>query len=267
MNVLHSANTGILPVFHYIRDSYLRKMEMKQDKIKKQVDSRNEQLKGKSPQDVLRFFVDVFRGKIIQSSSMGAEDQVITDMLMKIDKNIPVFTLDTGRMFQETYNLIADTNKKYGIRISLYFPEKEAVEKMVREKGPNLMYESVENRKLCCRLRKTEPVKRALKDKDAWISGIRKDQSVTRFFNKICEWDETFGALKINPLLEWTEKQVWDYIRENNVPYNVLHDQGYPSIGCAPCTRAVQPGEPPRAGRWWWEEETKKECGLHNADK
>jgi len=153
--------------------------------------------------------------------------------------------------------------KKYGFRYEIYAPDTKAVENMVSEKGPNLFYENVENREFCCRVRKVEPLERALKGKQAWICGLRREQAVTRAELNVIGWDEANGLYKINPLIYWTEKQVWDYLRQNNVPYNRLHDHGYPSVGCAPCTRAIKPGEDARAGRWWWESPEKKECGLH----
>lgn len=219
---------------------------------------------GMSPQEVLGFFLKEYRGGIAQASGMGAEDQVITDMIARIDRNTRIFTLDTGRLYQETYDLIQRTGEKYGLNIEVFFPDYKKVQAMVREKGINLFYESVENRKLCCGLRKNESLKRALKGTDVWICGLRKDQTVTRFFNRMVEWDDQHGLIRLNPLINWTDKQVWEYIRGNDVPYNVLHDEGYPSIGCRPCTRAIQPGEDARAGRWWWEDSGNKECGLHN---
>jgi len=147
--------------------------------------------------------------------------------------------------------------------IHVSFPDGEDVEEMVNSRGLNLFYESVENRKLCCHIRKVEPLKRALRGKDAWFSGLRKEQSVTRKNLALVEWDETNNKLKVNPLLNWTEQQVWDYIRANKIPYNTLHDKGFPSIGCLPCTRAILPGEDVRAGRWWWENPDNRECGLH----
>ena len=226
----------------------------------------NRKVEGMNPREALGFFLKEYKGKICQATSMGAEDQVITDMIAGIDRGTRIFTLDTGRLYQETYDLIQHTNEEYGISIEVYFPETRKVQEMVREKGINLFYKSVENRKLCCNLRKNESLKRALKGMEVWICGLRKDQTVTRFFNKTVEWDEQHGLIKLNPIIEWNEKQVWAYIRENLVPYNVLHDKGFPSIGCKPCTRAVQPGEDSRAGRWWWENLEHKECGLHHRE-
>jgi len=221
-------------------------------------------LNGQSPEEVLRYFIENFNQKIGFASSFGAEDQVLTDMISKISKKVNIFTLDTGRLFPETYDLIDKTRKHYDIPIRVLFPDYKKVEEMVQKKGINLFYESIENRELCCGLRKKEPLKRAFKSLDGWICGLRRDQSITRFNNQLVEWDEQHGLLKINPLIDWSEEQVWDYIRKYNVPYNELHDKGFPSIGCQPCTRAIQPGEDVRAGRWWWEQPEKRECGLHN---
>jgi phosphoadenosine phosphosulfate reductase len=227
------------------------------------IEELNDQLRGKSAEEILQYVNTNYPGKIILGSSMGAEDQVLTDMLMKIDGNTPVFTLDTGRLFPETYELIDKTNERYGIKIKVYFPDKEQVEEMVNSKGVNLFYKSIENRKLCCRIRKIEPLKRALPGYDVWVTGLRKDQSLTRFYTKLVEWDDAHQIIKVNPLLNWTEKDVWKYIRRYDVPYNVLHDKGFPSIGCQPCTRAIKKGEDFRSGRWWWEESEHNECGLH----
>lgn len=219
--------------------------------------------KGKTPQEIITLFLNKFQDKIAFSNSMGAEDQVITDMICKINKSATIFTLDTGRTFPETFDLIDRTNRRYGIHIKVYFPEASQVEEMVNKKGVNLFFESIENRKECCHIRKIEPLKRAFKDLDVWICGLRREQSVTRTNLEIVEWDENNNLVKLNPLADWTEQQVWDYIRENNVPYNKLHDQGFPSLGCQPCTRAIEEGEDVRAGRWWWEDPDSKECGLH----
>jgi len=235
------------------------------DSIKERIERLNEELEEKSPEEILAFFLKEYKGRIGLSSSMGAEDQVLTSMVTAIDSETPVFTLDTGRLFPETYDLIEETNRHFSIKIAIYFPDRNAVEKMVKEKGINLFYDSIENRKLCCGIRKVEPSKRALAGLDVWICGLRKDQSVERFFNRLVEWDEANGLIKLNPLIKWSEKQVWDYIKENAVPYNKLHDIGFPSIGCQPCTRAIEPGEDIRAGRWWWEDSEKRECGLHRS--
>lgn len=224
----------------------------------------NQKWKKAEPQKILEEAFAYFEpDKIALASSLGAEDQVLTAMLLKINPKAIIFTLDTGRLPQETLDCLKETEAKFGFKFHVYSPDKTAVEKMVSEKGQDLFYESVENRKLCCRIRKVEPLSRALKGLKAWICGLRRGQSVTRTDLNIIEWDNGNGLYKINPLAHWTEEQVWEYIRNQQIPYNPLHDQGYPSIGCAPCTRAVKPGEDIRAGRWWWEHPDKKECGLH----
>jgi phosphoadenosine phosphosulfate reductase len=216
-----------------------------------------------SAQEALRLTLDTFGRKAALSSSFGAEDMVLIDMLMKIDQTARIFTLDTGRLPQETYNVIDATRQKYRAAIEIFFPQADAVQAMVDERGMNLFYHSVENRKLCCGIRKMEPLRRALSGLDAWITGLRREQSVTRTDVHKVEWDDVNKLVKVNPLVDWSREDVWNYIREHNVPYNALHDRGYPSIGCAPCTRAIQPGEHERAGRWWWEHPETKECGLH----
>ena len=234
---------------------------------KTDIEKLNYRFADSQPKEVLEYFIMENEGKIALSSSMGAEDQVLTDMICTINKSVKIFTLDTGRLFPETYELIEATNKKYNISVEVYFPDYSNVQKMVREKGINLFYESIENRKLCCNIRKIEPLKRALSGLKIWISGLRKDQSVTRFYSKRIEWDENYNLIKLNPLINWTEDQVWDYIYSNKIPYNPLHDEGFRSIGCQPCTRAIQPGEEIRAGRWWWEQPEQKECGIHEKKK
>jgi phosphoadenosine phosphosulfate reductase len=204
-----------------------------------------------------------FAGRIALASSFGAEDQVVTDLLLKVAPEVPIFTLDTGRLPQETYDVIEATREKYGVAIEMLCPDATALEEMVRRHGPNLVRETVELRRLCCRVRKVEPLRRRLAELDAWICGLRREQAATRTEVQRVEWDEANGLIKINPLADWSTDQVWDYIRARGVPYNRLHDAGYPSIGCAPCTRAVASGEDIRAGRWWWESPEHKECGLH----
>ena len=233
------------------------------NEINIRIEDLNERFQKKEASEVLNFFLKEYKGKIALSSSLGAEDQVLTQMAVSLDPEIVVFTLDTGRVFPETYDLIERTTRKYGINIRILFPDYQDVEKMVYERGINLFYESVENRKLCCHIRKIEPLKRAFKNLDVWICGLRRDQSVTRFGTRLIEWDENNNLMKLNPLINWTEKAVWDYIRQHDIPYNELHDKGFPSIGCQPCTRAIKPGEDIRAGRWWWEKPEQKECGLH----
>jgi phosphoadenosine phosphosulfate reductase len=223
----------------------------------------NELLSGKPALEVLQWFFSDFKGKVAFSTSMGAEDQVIAHLISTINKSAEIFTLDTGRLFAETYDLIDLTSKKYGLNIKMMFPDAGHVEEMVNTKGINLFYESIENRKQCCYIRKIEPLKRAFQGLDAWICGLRREQSVTRKDIQLVEWDDANGLIKINPLIDWTESHVWDYIKTKHVPYNKLHDQGFPSIGCLPCTRAIMPGEDVRAGRWWWENPETRECGLH----
>ena len=223
--------------------------------------------RNKSTLEVLSGFIEEFKGRIALASSMGVEDQLLTDMIVKIDPSVRVFTLDTGRLFYETYDLIEKTMLRYKIDIQVFSPDSASVEDMVNRKGINLFFQSIENRKECCRVRKIEPLKRAFQGLDVWICGLRREQSATRIQNQLVEWDESNGLIKLNPLIDWTEQQVWDYVRQNSVPYNVLHDKGFPSIGCQPCTRAVFPGEDIRAGRWWWENPDTKECGLHNRKK
>ncbi len=195
------------------------------------------------------------------ASSFGLEDMVLIDMIARHGIAISVFTLDTGRLPEETYQLM---QKVFGdTKIDVYFPNQDAVAEYVGENGPNAFYDSVELRKACCRIRKVEPLRRALAGKGAWITGIRRQQSPTRGDLVEAAYDEENGLHKFNPLLEWSEKEIWNYIRAHDVPYNALHDKGYPSIGCAPCTRAITKGEDIRAGRWWWEDTSAKECGLH----
>ena len=184
-------------------------------------------------------------------------------MLTEINPKAKIFTLDTGRLFPETLRLLDRTNKKYAISIQVFFPDYKLVEEMVNRDGINSFYDSIEKRQLCCRIRKLEPLKRAFQGLEAWICGLRKEQSVTRHNLQLVEWDEVNNLIKFNPLMDWTEQQVWEYIHQNQIPYNRLHDQGYPSIGCEPCTRSIEPGENIRAGRWWWESPDHKECGLH----
>lgn len=223
----------------------------------------NNDFAGSPPEDVLKYLLSEHAEGLAFASSLGAEDQVITHMLASIDKKARIFTLDTGRLFPETLDLLDKTNKRYGINIEVYFPEAARVEKMVHEKGINLFYESVENRKECCHIRKILPMRRALQGTRMWISGLRAEQSVTRNDLELAVWDANFQLIKVSPLRAWSEEQLWEYIRQNNIPYNVLHDKGFPSIGCQPCTRAIEPGEDVRAGRWWWEMPEMKECGLH----
>jgi len=203
--------------------------------------------------------------RIALASSFGAEDQVLTDMLVRANPAARIFTLDTGRVFQETYDTMQRSIEHYRIPFEVCVPEAADIAALIAKDGPNLFYSSVENRKACCNVRKMKPLRKVLNTVDAWICGLRREQSITRTAVELVSWDAEFGIYKICPLFDWSEAQVWDYIKKNNVPYNALHDQGFPSIGCAPCTRAVRPGEDIRGGRWWWESPEHKECGLHKS--
>jgi len=213
--------------------------------------------------EVLNLLTEAFPGKITFSTSFSMEDQVITDQISQAGVPVAIFTLDTGRLFPETYSTWSRTLERYQLRIDAYYPNAEKIQEFVREYGPNSFYESVERRKQCCHIRKVEPLKKALAGNNVWITGLRAEHSPGRNELTILEWDEVNQIIKYNPLLHWTTEQVWQYINQHNVPYNSLHDKGFVSIGCAPCTRAVRAGEDFRAGRWWWEDQSKKECGLH----
>jgi phosphoadenosine phosphosulfate reductase len=216
------------------------------------------------PEAILKWALEKFHPEIALASSFSAEDNVLIDMLCRISSKPRIFTLDTGRLNQETYDVMEAIREKYGIEIEVYFPQAAAIEKIVKEHGVNLFYRSAELRMLCCRVRKVEPLGRALSGLKAWITGLRKEQSFARASLEKVEIDTVNGGIvKINPLADWSYDEVWSYIRRNNVPYNILYEKGYTSIGCAPCTRAISPGEDPRAGRWWWEQRSARECGLH----
>lgn len=233
--------------------------------LQNQVESFQKEIQGFTAEQVIAWAQKTFGARVNFASSLGEEDQVITDMIARLAPQIEVFTLDTGRLHQETYDVIAETHKKYpDLKTKIYFPDVKAVEEMVNAKGVNLFYESVENRKLCCGIRKVEPLRRALANVDVWMTGLRRQQAVTRSDSQMIEWDAANQRVKINPLIDWSLDQVHAYIKKNNVPVNALHAKGFLSIGCAPCTRAVKPGEDIRAGRWWWENPEQKECGLHN---
>jgi phosphoadenosine phosphosulfate reductase len=212
---------------------------------------------------VLNFFLKEYGNKLAFSSSLGAEDQVLTDMIWTRFPDTRIFTLDTGRLFQETYDLMEKISQRYNKSIEVFFPDKESIEKMVSEKGINLFYRSIDNRKECCNVRKTVPLGRALIGVEVWVTGIRRDQAITRYAAPMVEWNEQYKLLKVNPLRDWTKEMVLEYIHNHDLPYNILHDKGFPSIGCAPCTRAITAGEDVRAGRWWWELPENKECGIH----
>jgi phosphoadenosine phosphosulfate reductase len=204
-----------------------------------------------------------FPGQVTFSTSFSYEDQIITHKILKNKLPVKIFTLDTGRLFPETYSVWSATNAKYNTHIIPYYPDHLLIENFVAERGPNAFYESVQNRKDCCFIRKVEPLKRALKDNAVWITGLRAEHSVDRHGMPQLEWDEGNQIIKYHPILHWTFDEVKRYINDHNIPYNPLHDKGFASIGCAPCTRAIRPGEDFRAGRWWWEDSVKKECGLH----
>lgn len=213
-------------------------------------------------EEELRVIANHFQGKITFSTSLGQEDQAITHLIAQLRLPVSVFSLDTGRLFPETLDLLARTQAKYELPIKVYYPETSQVEDLVLQQGINGFYDGVEQRKRCCFVRKVVPLQRALAGNQVWITGLRAEQSANRASMKRLEWDESNQIIKYNPLLDWTYEQLLAFIHSNKIPYNPLHDQNFISIGCAPCTRAIQTGEDPRAGRWWWEE-SKKECGLH----
>ena len=228
-----------------------------------QIENLASTIKDKSPVEVMQYFAEQHPGLVTFSTSFGWEDQVVTDLIFKNNIPIEVFTLETGRLFPETYYVWNRTLEIYKRPIKAYLPQTETLQQMLQEKGPNSFYESVENRKTCCQIRKIEPLKRALKGMKIWVTGIRAEQSANRLDMSNLEWDEQNQLLKYHPLFDWSLDQVKAYVKEHHIVYNTLHDKGFPSIGCAPCTRAVSEGEDFRAGRWWWEDQSKKECGLH----
>lgn len=221
------------------------------------------QIKELSIADTLLLLGQAFPGAVTFSTSFSYEDQIITDLIQKSAPDISIFTLDTGRMFPETYGVWSRTNERYNIKVTPYYPDTKSIETFVAANGPNAFYESLDLRKGCCFIRKVEPLKRALAGHSVWITGLRAEHSAARQTLHTIEWDEGNQIIKYNPLLYWGFEKVLEYINQHNVPYNSLHDKGFVSIGCAPCTRAIRAGEDFRAGRWWWEDESKKECGLH----
>jgi phosphoadenosine phosphosulfate reductase len=223
----------------------------------------NNQIKNKAIEARIEDMCNMFPGKVVFTTSFGMEDQVITDIIYSNNLPVKVATLDTGRMFEETYKVFSRTRERYGKKIEVYYPDTKAVEKLMTTKGPFSFYESAENRIECCSIRKVEPLRRALKGYKCWITGIRQEQSAERRHMQEIEWDPTHNLYKMSPLYEWTLDEVEKYIKTNNVPYNLLYDKGFASIGCAPCTRAIRPGDDFRSGRWWWEHNSAKECGLH----
>lgn len=231
--------------------------------LKNNLDYYNQEFKDKSAKNLLSWALNTFKEKITLASSLGLEDQVLTEILVKINSDINIFFLDTGRIHQETYDLLEESMEQYNIKFNIYFPDTRAIETFEKENGPNPFYKSLELRKECCQIRKIEPLNRALKNQDAWITGLRRDQSITRANIKKIEWDEINNLIKINPLIDWSEKDVLNYILEHQIPYNKLFDKGYTSIGCSPCSRIIKLGQDKRAGRWWWESPEKRECGLH----
>ena len=228
------------------------------------IKSLNREFEASSPQDILAWASQNLGSSVALATSFQVQGMVLVDMFAKTDPEARIFTLDTGRLHSHTYDAMEKTREKYNINIEVLFPDRTEVEEMVTSRGVNLFYKSVENRRLCCQIRKTNPLNGFLKTLDGWITSIRADQTEQRADSSKFEIDYLHGKmLKINPILDWTSDQVWDYVRKNDVPYNKLHDMGYPSIGCAPCTRALEEGEDPRAGRWWWEQGSDKECGIH----
>jgi phosphoadenosine phosphosulfate reductase len=222
------------------------------------------ELNSKSAEEILDWSSKEYPGRVALASSFGLEDMVLIDMISKLSQPIAIFTLDTGRLHEETYTLIDRARFRYKLEITTYFPDSSSVEKLLREKGFLSFRESLENRKECCKIRKVDPLNRALRELSAWVTGLRKDQNITRNDIQAVEDDKDHPPLvKINPLKDWTSEDIEAYIAKNKVPTNPLHKQNYPSIGCAPCTRSVEPGEDPRSGRWWWENPEHKECGLH----
>ncbi len=228
------------------------------------VKSLNREFERSSPKDILAWASENLGSSVALATSFQVQGMVLVDMFAKTDPEARVFTLDTGRLHSHTYDAMEKTRERYNINIEVLFPDTDEVEEMVTSRGVNLFYKSVENRRLCCEVRKTNPLNGFLKNLDAWITSIRADQTQQRADSMKFEIDYLHGKmLKINPILDWTIDEIWDYVRKNDVPYNKLHDMGYPSIGCAPCTRAIEEGEDPRAGRWWWEQGSDKECGIH----
>jgi phosphoadenosine phosphosulfate reductase len=224
-----------------------------------------DQISGLSIAGALEVLAGRFPGQVTFSTSFSIEDQVIAHHILSAGLPISIFTLDTGRLFAETYSVWSSTNSKYDYRVQAYYPDRALLEPYLNERGPNAFYESVANRKDCCYIRKVEPLKRALQGQTVWVTGLRAEHSPERQDHRVVEWDEGNKVIKYNPLLHWDTSAVREYIDSHDVPYNPLHDRGFVSIGCAPCTRAIRAGEDFRAGRWWWEDNSKKECGLHEA--
>ncbi len=228
------------------------------------LDKINKELRNKSPREIIEFAYKTFsRNKLTLASSLSIEDQMLTHLSLEKEANPRIFVLDTGRHFQSTYDTMNRTQKLYKFKYEVYFPDTKEIEKMVEKYGPNAFYLSIEDRKRCCKVRKINPLKRALEGVDAWIVGLRREQSLTRDKVEVIEFDKNFNIYKISPLINLNEEDIWEYIYEKKVPYNELHKRGFRSIGCEPCTKAVKKGEDIRSGRWWWEDSKSKECGLH----
>ena len=231
--------------------------------MKEQLTTLHNTLLQKNEVEGLAFLAQQFPNEIVFSTSFGLEDQAVSHLILANQIPIRIFTLDTGRLFNETYSVWESTNERYHTYIQPYYPKANDIEEYVHKNGPLSFYRSVELRKECCHIRKVEPLSRALKGKKVWVTGLRADQSTARKDLPILEWDDTYHLFKYNPILHWTFEDTKAFIKAHNIPYNVLHDKGFVSIGCAPCTRAIKEGEDFRAGRWWWESNSKKECGLH----
>ncbi len=232
--------------------------------MSEQLQAYREQVQGLEAKVIVAWAFETFGVKdLVLASSLGAEDQVLTDMVCSQEPEARVFTLDTGRLFQESYNVMQTSMNRYHLKYEVYAPEADEIIDLVRDKGPNLFYDSVMDRKQCCYVRKVRPLQKVLGTAKAWLTGLRSEQSVTRDALEVVEGDDNFGLYKINPLAAWSEADIWSYIKDKDVPYNALHEQGFLSIGCVPCTRVVKDGEDVRAGRWWWEDPKHKECGLH----
>ncbi len=228
------------------------------------IEAKAKEFESRSAQEILKWAFETFGDRLALASSFGVEDVALIDIMVTLNPKARIFTLDTGRLNEETYDVMERIREKYGIPIESYFPDSGAVEQLERTKGLYSFRKSVENRKECCGIRKVELLGRALATLDAWITGLRRQQAVTRTAIAKIELDASHhNIVKLNPIADWTEQQIWDYVRKRKIPYNKLHDLGYPSIGCSPCTRAIKPGEDIRAGRWWWETPEQKECGLH----
>jgi phosphoadenosine phosphosulfate reductase len=237
------------------------------DEVRRVIDE--DALESLTAPEILSWAVEKFHPRLALSASFGGpEGMVLLHLMHLVDPSSRVFVLDTGRLHQATYDLIDRVRDRFDLNVEVVFPRSEDVQEMVREKGMNLFYESLENRQLCCRLRKVEPMRRFLSGLDAYMTGLRREQNVTRANTpKVMIDDAAGGIVKINPMADWTYDEVWKYIRRNNVPVNRLHAEGYPSVGCAPCSRAIKDGEDPRAGRWWWEQPDTKECGIHSGEE